>query len=92
MIKLMLNNILYSKSYLFSSLEGNNLSKDKVGELYKIYGNEKESIRVRKSDMIKREDIGKLINISEKLLENVKKELKWARKNIRKALKASSNK
>ena len=73
MIKLLLNNKLYSKSYLFNFLENNNLSKDKVEELYKIYSNERNNIRVIKSDVINKEDLAKLIIITEKLLQDAKR-------------------
>ena len=76
MIKIILADKLYSKSYLFNFLENNNLSKDKVEELYKIYSNERNNIRVIKSDVINKEDLAKLIIITEKLLQDAKRLLK----------------
>src|SRR3989344_6215332 len=72
MIKLMLNNKLYSKSLLFNYLENNDFSKEKIGELYKIYNKEKNSIRAKESNIIKKEDLAKLLIIAEKLLKEVK--------------------
>ena len=72
MIKLMFEDKLYSKSYLLRFLEKNNLSKDKVEELYRIYSNERNNIRVRESNAINKEAITKLIIITKKLLQNVR--------------------
>ena len=59
-IKLMLNNKLYSKSLLFNHLENNNISKNKSRELYKIYTEERNNDKVKKSDIITKTDIEKL--------------------------------
>lgn len=72
MIKLMTNNKLYSKSLLFDYLENNNLSKDKIEELYKIYSNEKNNIKVKESKIILDMDINKLLNIAERLLKKTR--------------------
>ena len=76
MIKLMMDNKLYTKSALFEYLEDNNLTKDKIEELYRIYSKERNNIKVRGSNIIIKEHIIKLIDISEKLLKNVKSLLK----------------
>jgi len=70
-IKLMLNNIAYSKASLFNCLENTNFERNKVEELYKIYNSEKNSVRVKESDIITKADIGKLLSIAERLLEEV---------------------
>ena len=72
MIRLMINNKLYSKSLLFNYLDDNNLSNNKVEELYKIYNREKNDNKVKESDIITKEDIMKLLIIAEKLLKDVK--------------------
>ena len=71
MIKLILADRLYSKSYLFNILENNNLPKNKIEALYKIYFNEKNNIRVKESNIIKNGDVVKLLTIAEKLLRDV---------------------
>ena len=72
MIKLILSNRLYSKSNLFYYLGNNSISKAKIEELYKIYSDERNDIKVKKSDIIKKEDITKLIVIAEHLLKEVR--------------------
>ncbi|MBI3027757.1 nucleotidyltransferase domain-containing protein [Candidatus Woesearchaeota archaeon] len=76
MIKFELNNKLYSKSLLFNYLKNNGFSQSKIAELYKIYNKEKNNIRITKSNIIKKEDIIKLLNIAENLLKEVKISLK----------------
>ena len=76
MIKLMMDNKLYTKSALFEYLEDNTITKDKIEELYRIYSKERNNIKVRGSNIIIKEHIIKLIDISEKLLKNVKSLLK----------------
>lgn len=71
MVKLILSNRLYSKSDLFYYLGNNSISKAKIEELYKIYSDEKNNIKVKKSDIVKKEDIAKLIVIAEHLLKEV---------------------
>ena len=75
-IKLMLNNKSYSKASLFSYLESNNFEKNKIAELYRIYSSEREDIRIKESNIITKEDIKKLLSISEELLKEVKRLLK----------------
>ena len=75
MIKLMLNNKLYSKSLLFHYLE-NNFERDKIDELYKIYNSEKNDIKVKESNIITKADMGRLLTIAGKLLKEVKKLLR----------------
>ena len=72
MIKLLVNNNLYSKSSLFRYLENNNLPKNKIEELYRIYSCERDDIKVNKSDVITKADIEKLLTIAKKLLKDVK--------------------
>lgn len=76
MINLIMDNNQYSKSSLFLFLEDNGMSKNKVDELYRIYSNERNDIKVKKSDILTKEDIAKLLNIAKKLLEHVKNHLK----------------
>ncbi len=71
MIKLMSNNKLYSKSLLFSYL-GNYFEKNKIEELYRIYGSERNDIKIKTSDIIKNSDIKKLIVVAERLLREAK--------------------
>jgi len=72
MIKLMLNNKLYLKSLLFDHLENNNIPNIKIKELYKIYTEERNNDKVKKSDIITKTDIEKLLVIAHKLLKEVK--------------------
>jgi len=72
MIKVILNNELYSKRTLFFYLENNVILKNKILELYRIYSNERDSIKIRKSDKIAKKDIEKLLGITESLLYEVK--------------------
>ncbi len=76
MIKLILNDNLYSKSLLFNYLENNALTKEKIEELYKIYSYERNDIKVKKSNIIANGDIKKLLAIAEKLLKDVRTLLK----------------
>ena len=92
MINLSLQSKHYSKSLLFNFLEDYDLKKHKIEELYKIYSSERNDVKVRESSILKKEDIKKLISIIEKLLEDLTISLRWARKNIKKELKASKNK
>lgn len=71
MINLSLHGRQYSKSSLFILLEDNGLKRHKIKELYKIYSNERNNVKVRESGIIKKEDIKKLISIAEKLLEDL---------------------
>lgn len=72
MIKLMMKNKLYSKSLLFNYLENNDIGKNKIEELYRIYTNERNNVRIKESDIIKKADIEKLLVIVEKLLKEIK--------------------
>ena len=72
-IRLMLNNKLYSKSLLFDYLENNGFSKNEIGELYRIYTEERNNNKVKESDIITKVDIGKLLGIAEKLLKDTKR-------------------
>ena len=87
MIKLVLNNSLYSKASLFDYLEGNNFEKNKIEELYRIYRSERDGNKVQNSNIIAKADIEKLLLVYERLLKEVGRLLRWARKNTRKALK-----
>ena len=71
MIKLLLNNKLYSKSSLFGFLENNDITNDKIEELYRIYSSEKNNNKVKENDKITKDDILELITIAEKLLRDV---------------------
>ncbi|MDP3766138.1 MAG: DUF2080 family transposase-associated protein [Nanoarchaeota archaeon] len=72
MIKFELDNKLYSKSLLFNYLKNNGFLQSKIAELYKIYNQEKNNIRITESNIIKKEDTIKLLNIAENLLKEVK--------------------
>lgn len=72
MIKLISNNLPYSKTKLFSYLEQNGLTQEKIQELYRIYSNERNGHKIKKSDSIAKEDVQKLILIMENLLQEVK--------------------
>ena len=87
MIKLVLNNSLYSKASLFNYLESNNFEKNKIEELYRIYRSERDGNKVQNSNIIAKADIEKLLLVYERLLKEVGRLLRWARKNTRKALK-----
>lgn len=76
MIKLMLNNKLYSKLLLFDYLKSNGFSQNKIKELYRVYNKEKNNIRVKESNIIIKEDLVRLLIIAEKLLYEVKNLLK----------------
>ena len=72
MIKLMLNYKLYSKVSLFSYLKSNEFSQDKIEELYKIYSNERNNIKVSESEIIRKEDILKLLSVAKGLLREIR--------------------
>lgn len=76
MIKLILNNKSYSKRGLFFCLENNGFLKNKIEELYKIYSKERDNIKVVESEIIKKEDILKLLYIGKGLLKEVRSLLK----------------
>lgn len=76
MISLMLHNRLYSKSALFSYLEDNGISQNKVEEFYAVYSKEKNNIKIKGSAVISKEDIAKLLAIAEKLLQEINGMLK----------------
>jgi len=76
MIKLMLNNRLYSKASLFNYLESNNFEKNKIEELYRIYRSERDGNKVQNSNIIIKTDIEKLLSVYEKLLKDVNRLLK----------------
>ena len=71
MIKLVLNNSLYSKASLFDYLEGNNFEKNKIEELYRIYRSERDGNKVQNSNIIAKADIEKLLLVYERLLKEV---------------------
>jgi len=75
-IKLTLDNKIFSKSQLFGYLKNNGLSENKIKELYSIYSSERDDIKVKESKMIENNDIKKLLTIAENLLKEVKKSLK----------------
>ena len=72
MIKLMLNNQLYSKALLFSYLKSNELPQNKIEELYKIYNKEKDNIKIIESEIIAKEDISKLLFVAKGLLKETR--------------------
>lgn len=72
MIKIIINNGLYSKSLLFDYLENTDLTKSKIEELYKIYSSERNNTKIKESSIVKKEDIEKLIIIAENLFKEVK--------------------
>ena len=76
MIKLILNNGSYSKSLLFYHLKNKGLPTNKIRELYKIYSNESNDIKIEKNNIITKKDIEKLLTIARNLLEEVSKLLK----------------
>ena len=71
MINLIHHGQQYSKSLLFIFLRDKGLERHKIETIYKIYSNERNNVKVRESSIIKKEDLNKLINITEKLLENL---------------------
>ena len=75
MIKLMLNNRLYSKSALFNYLK-DDFPNYKIEEFYRIYSKERNNFRIRESGTITKEDTGKLLAAAEQLLNEVKNSLK----------------
>ena len=76
MIKLMLDNKLYSRASLFSYLKNNGFPQNKIEELYKIYSKEKNNINVIESEIIAKEDVLKLLSIGKDLLKEVRSLLK----------------
>ena len=76
MIKIMLNNKLYSKSLLFDYLKNNDVAQNKIEELYRIYSKERNNVKIKENNIINKEDISKLLIIAEKLLIEVKNLLK----------------
>ena len=72
MIKNIVNGKLYSKSALFSYLEHNNFSKEKIEELYKIYSSERNDIKIKESKILSKKDIEKILSIAENLLKEIK--------------------
>ena len=76
MIKLILNNKLYSKSLLFEHLKNNGIAQNKIEELYKIYSKERNGFKIRESDIISKEDMIMLLNRAQNLLKEVKRILR----------------
>ena len=76
MIKLISNNKLYSKASLFSYLKSYVFSRSKIEEFYRIYSKERDGIKVIESKVITKEDILKLLSITEDLLKEVINKLK----------------
>ena len=76
MIKLMLNNKLYSIASLFSYLKACKFSQDKIEEFYNIYSKEKNNIKITESKIITKEDILKLLFTAKNLLKEVQDVLK----------------
>lgn len=76
MIKLMINDKLYSKQELFYYLGKNNMPKNEIWESYKIYSSERNNTQVKESRIMTKEGIGKLIAIAGNLLKEVKGILK----------------
>ena len=76
MIKLIVNNMLYSKTFLFEYLENNDFRKNKIEELYRVYSSERDGNKVQNSSIIIKADIEKLLAIAEKLLKKVKRLLR----------------
>jgi len=70
-IKLLFNKKLYSKTALFDYLRKNNFTKEKIIELYRIYSNERNNIKVRENKVIGTADIIRLLTLAEKLLKDV---------------------
>lgn len=75
MIKLMLNNKLYSKSALFNYLSSH-FPNYKIEELYGIYIKERNNLRVRESEAITKEDVKRLLDIAMQLLNQIRGTLK----------------
>lgn len=72
MIKLMLNNKLYSKASLFSYLKSSEFSQNKIEEFYRIYSKERDNVKVVESKIIAKEDISKLLFATKDLLKEIK--------------------
>ena len=68
MIKLISDDMLYSKSRLFGYLERNGLAKEKIKELYRIYSNERNGNKVKESEIAAKDDVQKLVLIMENIL------------------------
>lgn len=76
MIKVSHSNELYSKSLLLDYLRNNNMSKEKIEELYGIYSKERDGVNIKESNLIAKADVKKLLGIAENLLKDVKKSLR----------------
>lgn len=76
MIKAISNNGLYSKSLLFDYLGNCGFSDDKIKELYKIYSDERNNIKIKESRIIAKKDLRNLLISCENLLKEVKLLLK----------------
>lgn len=87
MIKLLTHNKQYSKAMLFNYLE-KSFPKNKIIELYKIYSNEQDNVKIRESKLITKTDLGKLLIREKELIKETKKILKLARKNTKKESKS----
>lgn len=72
MIKFISNNLPYSKAQLSNYLGQNGLTQEKIPELYRIYSNERNGHKIKKSESIIKEDVQKLILIMENLLQEAK--------------------
>jgi len=72
MIRAISNNGLYSKSLLLDFLEKEGFSGEKAVELYKIYSDERNNMRIRESGSIAKNDIAKLLKTCETLLKEAK--------------------
>lgn len=72
MIKLIHNNKQYSKNELFIFLENNKIIKSKIEELYKIYSSERDNAKIKESNILKKEDMEKLIILAKNLFKEVK--------------------
>lgn len=69
MIKLIIDNKIYSKSALFNYLIDNDIPQNKIDELYRIYSNERNNIKVKESKLITKEDLAKLLAIAKKIID-----------------------
>lgn len=76
MIKLIVNNKVYSKDSLFNYLESNSIQKNKIEEIYRIYTNERNNIHVKENNIITKTDIEKLFVMAKKLLMEIKRLLR----------------
>ena len=82
MIDIYIKNKSYSSLELFSYLE-KDFTKDKAKEFYSIYSKVKNNYRIEKSNIITKEDLQKLIDLTQNLLKKIK-EKKWEKRNIKK--------